>query len=104
MPRVNPEILSWARKTAGFSQSDAVEKLGINDARGVAAVDRLAAIESGAKEPSRPFLLKMARHYRRGLPTLRYFVSASEHYGVSWCGGAMVGVESGSGTGAAKIL
>ncbi len=22
MPRVNPEILSWARKTAGFSQSD----------------------------------------------------------------------------------
>src|SRR6516162_716579 len=53
MPRVNPEILSWARKTAGFSQSDAVEKLGINDARGVAAVDRLAAIESGAEEPSR---------------------------------------------------
>jgi hypothetical protein len=27
MPRVNPEILSWARKTAGFSQSDAVESL-----------------------------------------------------------------------------
>src|SRR5260221_13668344 len=55
MPRVNPEILSWARKTAGFSQSDAVEKLGINDARGVAAVDRLAAIESGARSISSTF-------------------------------------------------
>src|SRR5262245_66106978 len=75
MPRVNPEILSWARKTAGFSQSDAVEKLGINDARGVAAVDRLAAIESGAKEPSRPLLLSMARHYRR--PLVTFYVSAS---------------------------
>src|SRR5258706_4527704 len=72
MPRVNPEILSWARKTAGFSQSDAVEKLGINDARGVAAVDRLAAIESGAKKPNRPLLLKMAKHYRR--PTFTFFI------------------------------
>jgi transcriptional regulator with XRE-family HTH domain len=69
MPRVNPEILSWARETAGLSRGEAVEKLGINDARGVAAVDRLAAIESGAAEPSRPLLLKMARHYRRPLVT-----------------------------------
>jgi hypothetical protein len=72
MPRVNPEILSWARKTAGFSLSDAVEKLGINDARGIVAVDRLAAIESGAKEPSRPLCWQpspiekiRARHGRR---------------------------------------
>ena len=79
MPRVNPEILSWARKTAGFSQSDAVEKLGINDARGVAAVDRLAAIESGAKEPSRPLLLKMARHYRR--PLVTFYMSAPPRKG-----------------------
>src|SRR5262245_18854215 len=79
MPRVNPEILSWARKTAGFSQSDAVEKLGINDARGVAAVDRLAAIESGAKEPSRPLLVKMARHYRR--PLVTFYMSAPPRKG-----------------------
>ena len=79
MPRVNPEILSWARKTAGFSQSDAVEKLGINDARGVAAVDRLAAIESGAEEPSRPLLLKMARHYRR--PLVTFYMSAPPRKG-----------------------
>src|SRR6516164_5296227 len=79
MQRVNPEILSWARKTAGFSQSDAVEKLGINDARGVAAVDRLAAIESGAEEPSRPLLLKMARHYRR--PLVTFYMSAPPRKG-----------------------
>jgi transcriptional regulator with XRE-family HTH domain len=67
MPKVNPEILTWARDTAGLSLGEAVEKLGINDARGVAAVDRLAAIESGAAEPSRPLLLKMAQRYRRPL-------------------------------------
>jgi hypothetical protein len=39
-----------------------------------------------------------------GVTNAAYFVSASEHYGVSWCGGAMVGVESGSGTSGAKIL
>jgi hypothetical protein len=69
MPKVNHTILSWARETAGFSPAQAVEKLGINDARGVVAVDRLAAIESGSVEPSRPLLLKMAQHYRRPLVT-----------------------------------
>jgi hypothetical protein len=56
-----------------------VEKLGINDARGVAAVDRLAAIESGAAEPSRPLLLKMARHYRR--PLVTFYMSAPPRKG-----------------------
>jgi Zn-dependent peptidase ImmA (M78 family)/transcriptional regulator with XRE-family HTH domain len=79
MPRVNPEILSWARETAGLSRDEAVEKLGINDARGVAAVDRLAAIESGAAEPSRPLLLKMARHYRR--PLVTFYMSAPPRKG-----------------------
>jgi cytoskeletal protein RodZ len=31
MPSVNPEILSWARETAGLSLEEAAEKLGIHD-------------------------------------------------------------------------
>jgi Zn-dependent peptidase ImmA (M78 family) len=69
MPKVNHEILTWARETAGLSPSEAVHKLGIGDARGVPSVNRLAAIEAGEVEPSRPLLLKMAQHYRRPLVT-----------------------------------
>ena len=67
MPAVNPEILVWARETAGLTLQDAAAKVGIRDARGVAAVDRLAALERGAGEPTRPVLVRMARHYRRPL-------------------------------------
>ncbi len=74
MPAVNPEILVWARETAGLTLQDAVAKVGIGDARGVAAVDRLAALERGEKEPTRPVLVKMARHYRR--PLLAFYLNA----------------------------
>ena len=67
MPKVNPDILRWARETAGFSHEEAAKKLGIIDARGVSAVDRLAALEAGETDPTRPLLLKMAKKYRRPL-------------------------------------
>lgn len=70
MPNVNPEVLSWARETAGLSPDDAVKKLQLRDARGVAAVDRLAALETGADHPTRPMLSRMARAYRRPLIAL----------------------------------
>jgi Zn-dependent peptidase ImmA (M78 family) len=79
MPKVNAQILSWARETAGLSPDQAVEKLGINDARGVAAVDRLTAIESGSAEPSRALLLKMAKHYRR--PLVTFYMSSRPRKG-----------------------
>jgi transcriptional regulator with XRE-family HTH domain len=69
MPSVNPDILKWARETAGFSIADAAAKLEIGDARGVAGEDRLAAYEAGEQEPSRPLLLRMAKQYRRPLLT-----------------------------------
>lgn len=69
MPQVNPDILRWARETAGLSQEDAVKKLGIKDAWGVAAVDRLAALENGEVLPTRAMLSRMARKYRRPLVT-----------------------------------
>jgi len=69
MPNVNPNILLWARETAGLTPEDAVKKLDINDARGVAALDRLASLEAGGDPPSRAMLVKMAKHYRRPLLT-----------------------------------
>lgn len=69
VPKVNPDILSWARETAGLSRADAVRKLGIRDARGVAAIDRLAALENGEVAPTRAMLSKMAAKYRRPLLT-----------------------------------
>src|SRR4051794_146292 len=79
MPKVSHKILSWARETAGLSLSEAVDKLGIGDARGVSAVDRLAAIEAGKAEPSRPLLLKMAQHYRR--PLVTFYMNAPPRKG-----------------------
>ena len=67
MPRINPEILVWARESAGLSQEEAVKRLGIKDARGVNPIQRLAALETGEREPSRPMLLKMSKQYRRSL-------------------------------------
>ena len=74
MPAVNPEILVWARKTAGLTLQDAVAKVGIRDARGVAAIDRLTALERGEERPTRPVLVKMAHHYRR--PLLAFYLKA----------------------------
>ncbi len=74
MPAVNPEILVWARKTAGLTLQDAVARVGIKDARGVQAVDRLTALERGESDPTRPILVKMARQYRR--PLLTFYLNA----------------------------
>lgn len=79
MPKVNPEILVWARKTAGMAPDDAVKKLGIKDARGVEAVDRLAALEDGTEQPTRPILVKMAKQYRR--PLLTFYLSEKPRTG-----------------------
>ena len=67
MPDVNPNILRWARETAGLTTEEAVKKLGINDAHGVHAIDRLAALEAGEASPTRSTLSKMAKCYRRPL-------------------------------------
>lgn len=60
VPQVNPEILQWARETAGLSLDDAADALGLKP-------ERLAALEDGEREPTRPQLANMARRYRRSL-------------------------------------
>ncbi len=69
MPRVNPDILRWARETAGLDLETAARKLAVNGARGLQPGDRLAALEEGAEEPSAARLVKMAEVYRRPLLT-----------------------------------
>ncbi len=73
MPQVNPAIMVWARETAGLSQEEAAKKLGFQDSSRSSAVEKLAFIERGQKEPSRSQLLKMAGQYRR--PLLTFYLS-----------------------------
>ncbi len=69
MPQVNPQILKWARETAGFTEAEAVARLKLSAARGVEGIDRLRELESGLTPPTRPMLIKMAKQYRRPLLT-----------------------------------
>jgi Zn-dependent peptidase ImmA (M78 family) len=67
MPDVNPDILVWARETAGLSPDEAVRKLSINPSKNMTGAEKLAAYEKGVLSPSRPLLLKMSQQYRRPL-------------------------------------
>lgn len=67
MPRVNPSVLLWARETSGLSVDEAAQKLGLADSRRATAAEKLIALESGKREPTRPLILKMAKQYRRPL-------------------------------------
>ncbi len=69
MLAVNPDILSWARDSAGLSQEEAVAKLPLSAVHGKTAVERLEEFESGVQALPRPMLVKMAKHYRRPLVT-----------------------------------
>lgn len=66
---VNPEILTWARETAGLDLEDAARKVQLNAARGISGAERLAALEAGAGEPSSKLLQRMSQHYHRPLLT-----------------------------------
>lgn len=73
MPSVNPEILQWARETAGLTLEQAADKVDVNPANGMSGEERLAEYESGDREPSRPLLRRMAKQYRR--PLMVFYMS-----------------------------
>ena len=79
MPKVNPDIIHWARETAGLTLEEAATKLNLHQARGVSAVDRLTALESGDDQPTRSLLTRMAKQYRR--PLLTFYMSAPPRKG-----------------------
>lgn len=70
MASVNPEVLAWARKTAGLSEEQAAARIGLGDTKAMNRADRIAALEEGAIEPTRAQLVKMAAAYRRPLVAL----------------------------------
>lgn len=61
-------------RDGSLTPEDATHKLGIKEARGVPALDRLAALEAGDEDPTRPMLVKMSKQYRR--PLLTFCMSA----------------------------
>jgi len=74
MPSVNPQILKWARETAGMSPEAAASKLGINDTRKLSGAVRVNALEEGQTEPTEAILRKMSKVYRR--PLLAFYLPA----------------------------
>lgn len=64
MPKVNPDVLVWARESAGLSIEEATKKLGLS------GPDRLKALEGGDRDPSRRQLFNMSEKYRRPLLAL----------------------------------
>jgi Zn-dependent peptidase ImmA (M78 family) len=67
MPALNPDILRWARTTAGLSLEEAAHAIDLKESHGASGPERLAALEAGKEEPSRPLIVRMARTYRRSL-------------------------------------
>jgi len=70
MPKINPEILRWARETAGLELAEAARGIGMTGAK---AAEYLEEMEAGAREPSRRQLVEMAKRYRR--PLLTFYLS-----------------------------
>lgn len=65
---MNPDVIRWARETAGLNLEQAAQDLALT------SPDKLQRIEAGAEPPSRSLLLKMCKAYRRSL--LTFYLSA----------------------------
>lgn len=64
---VNPDILVWARETAGLSVDRAAAKLHLTTSVRSTAAEKLEAMESGEKSPTRNQLSAMSKVYKRPL-------------------------------------
>lgn len=63
MIAANPEILKWARETAGLELGEAAKKLGFRDSKKRTAIEKLESLESGQDHPTNAQLNKMAKTY-----------------------------------------
>lgn len=70
--QVNPDILQWARQTAGLDVEKAARLLGFQDGKRRSATQRLQALEEGDEAPSVSVLDRMATRYRR--PTIVFYL------------------------------
>jgi len=72
--RINPDVLRWARETAGLSVEEAAERLGLKDTVQATAIDKLLQLETGVRTPSRTTLEKAVTAYRR--PLIVFYLAA----------------------------
>lgn len=72
MTAVNPDVLIWARESAGLDLETAARRLGLKETKTALPQEKLQRYEVGAKEPSRSLILKMAAQYRR--PLLAFYL------------------------------
>ena len=77
--KVNPDILVWARETAGLSVEDAARKLPLTTSARSTAAEKLESMESGEKSPTRNQLNGMANVYRR--PLLAFYMAEPPRIG-----------------------
>lgn len=77
--RINPDILRWARETAGLSVEEAAERLGLKDTVQATAIDKLRQLETGDRTPSRTTLEKAVTAYRR--PLIVFYLAAPPAHG-----------------------
>lgn len=73
MPGVNPQVLIWARESAGLTVARAAKALGLGGKK-LTPEQTLSQYETGEKLVSRPLLVKMATTYRR--PLLVFYLPA----------------------------
>lgn len=66
---INPAMLSWARKASGLSAEEAARKIGLGSSARGTATEKLQALETGEKKPTRKQLERMAKAYWRPLTT-----------------------------------
>nr|NKQ99653.1 helix-turn-helix transcriptional regulator [Escherichia coli] len=66
---INPKLLAWARQAAGMTLEDAASKIGIQPSATSSAAEKLQALESGERFPTRTQLAKIATVYRRPVVT-----------------------------------
>jgi Zn-dependent peptidase ImmA (M78 family) len=71
---INPDILTWARETAGLTVAEAAEKLGLKDTAKESAIEKLQALEAGKRGIAQGTLEKAASLYRR--PLVAFYMSA----------------------------
>ncbi|MCY3916729.1 MAG: XRE family transcriptional regulator [Chloroflexi bacterium] len=79
MIAANPEILKWARETAGLNLDEAAKKLGFRDSKKRTAIEKLESLESGLDPPTNAQLNKMAKAYFQ--PPMVFYLNEPPHRG-----------------------
>jgi Zn-dependent peptidase ImmA (M78 family) len=72
--QINPEILVWARESAGLNVEDAAKRLALGDSQNESSQQKLLDLEKGVRLPTRSQLTRIAKTYRR--PLLAFYMTA----------------------------